>query len=42
MAIVEAIRAHDPDAAEKALRTHMELLFVRLEKHGNGNAHGTE
>ena len=33
MAIVDAIGAHDPDAADKALQAHMEILFGRLQKH---------
>ena len=41
MAIVEAIRAHDPDAAEKALRAHMELLFSRLHTHDTQHSGGS-
>lgn len=39
MTIVEAIRDHDPDAAERALRRHMELLFSRLHKWGDQADH---
>lgn len=33
MAIVDALRAHDPDAAEAAVRDHMNLLVRRLQEH---------
>jgi GntR family transcriptional regulator, transcriptional repressor for pyruvate dehydrogenase complex len=31
-AILKAIREHDPDAAESAMRKHMQAVIVRLEK----------
>lgn len=31
-AIVDAIAAHDPDAAERAMRDHMEAILTRLTK----------
>lgn len=31
-AILKAIREHDPDAAESAMRKHMQTVIVRLEK----------
>ncbi len=38
MAIVDALRRRDPDAAEKAVRAHMDLLLRRLEEAENAKA----
>jgi DNA-binding FadR family transcriptional regulator len=32
-AILKAIREHDPDAAESAMRKHMQAVIQRLEMH---------
>jgi GntR family transcriptional repressor for pyruvate dehydrogenase complex len=37
MAIIDAIRNHNPDAAEAALRDHMDLLIRRLQEGGKQN-----
>ena len=42
MTIIDAIRAHDPDAAEEALRAHMDLLFLRLHEQDPHNGVGVE
>ena len=42
VAIVNAIRAGDPDAAERALRAHMDVLFSRLQEGETPVANGRD